>query len=312
MDTRYLKTLVAAVEAGTFSRAAETLHITQSAVSQRIKFLEEHFSQQLLDRSGQRLTLTPAGKQVLNTAKDILQKEKDLLSNLQETARRKCLSLCCTPTFGMAYLPHVLNHFLRIHSDLSDLSFVFFQPQQALQGLQNEEFDLAVIEHRLDQDFSGFSRYSLPDDEMLLVASGQQAIPSENGVVALAALKDFRLYARRDGCSSKELMRQNLETRGLDFEDFPAVVVSDDLRYTIQSVLAGEGVAYLSRALVEGHLESGELAGYRVEGFQHRRGRSVVLLPQKHDDALLAELLESVFAVVSPHWRPQLVTATAI
>jgi len=45
METRYLKTLVATVEEGSFSRAAEVLYITQSAVSQRIKFLEEHFGQ---------------------------------------------------------------------------------------------------------------------------------------------------------------------------------------------------------------------------------------------------------------------------
>ena len=76
METRYLNTLVASVEAGTFSRAAELLHITQSAVSQRIKFLEEHFGQQLLDRSGQRLALTPSGQVVFAKAKDILEKSE--------------------------------------------------------------------------------------------------------------------------------------------------------------------------------------------------------------------------------------------
>ena len=76
METRYLNTLVASVEAGTFSKAAEILHITQSAVSQRIKFLEDHFGQQLLDRSGQRLALTTAGKVVFSKAKDILDKER--------------------------------------------------------------------------------------------------------------------------------------------------------------------------------------------------------------------------------------------
>ena len=68
METRYLNTLVAVVETGTFSKASESLHITQSAVSQRIKFLEEHFGQQLLDRSGQRLALTAAGQLVFNKA----------------------------------------------------------------------------------------------------------------------------------------------------------------------------------------------------------------------------------------------------
>lgn len=307
METRYLNTLIAAVETGTFSKAAELLHITQSAVSQRIKFLEEHFGQQLLDRSGQRLALTPAGQVVFSKARDILDKEKELLNCLQDSASQKRLSLCCTPTFGMAFLPLVLNNFLRRHSDLSDLKFIFLQPSEALRGLRQEEFDLAVIEHRLDQDFSGLDRFSMPDDEMLLIASS--AIPNKEGVVKVDDLRRFRLYARRDGCSSKELMRLNLRNQGFGFGDFAGVVVSDDLRLTLQSVLAGDGIAYMSRALVGNYLESGQLVGLHVEGFEHRRGRSVVMLPRRGDDALLKEFLESLFEVVSPFWRPQLVSA---
>ncbi len=103
-------------------------------------------------------------------------------------------------------------------------------------------------------------------------------------------------------------MRQNLVAQNCDFSDFAGVVVSDDLRFTVQSVLAGDGIAYLSRGLVANHLESGELIGLRVDGFEHRRGRSVLMLPQKSEDPLLKELLESVFEVVSPFWRPQLVS----
>ena len=69
METRYLKTLIAVVDCGSFSKASELLHITQSAVSQRIKFLEEHFGQQLLDRSGSKLVLTTAGGTVLLKAR---------------------------------------------------------------------------------------------------------------------------------------------------------------------------------------------------------------------------------------------------
>jgi DNA-binding transcriptional LysR family regulator len=310
METRYLNTLIAAVDAGTFSKAAETLHITQSAVSQRIKLLEEHFGQQLLDRSGQRLVLTLAGQVVFAKAKDILEKEKELLSCLQESAAHKRLALCCTPTFGMAFLPQVLSSFLRRNSDLSDFKFVFLQPAEALRGLRNEEFDLAVIEHGLDQDFTGFERYAMPDDEMLLVAAATMALPNVDGVIQLADLKECRLFARRDGCSSKELMRKNLLACGFEFADFDGMIVSDDLRFTIQSVMEGAGVAYVSQALVSSYLVSGEMVGFRVAGFEHRRGRSVVMQPQSGDDALVKELLESLFEVVTPLWRPELVKGT--
>jgi DNA-binding transcriptional LysR family regulator len=311
METRYLNTLVASVEAGTFSKAAEILHITQSAVSQRIKFLEDHFGQQLLDRSGQRLALTTAGKVVFSKAKDILDKEKELLFCLQTSNARKRLSICCTPTFGMAYLPQVLNDFLRVHSDMNDLKFIFMQPEEALAGLRHEEFDLAVIEHRLDLDFNGFDRYSMPDDEMLVVAASSMALPTVDGTVKLEELNGMRLFARRDGCSSKELMRKNLSSCGYSFDDFEGVIVSDDLRFTLQSVLAGDGIAYVSQALVSNYLASGELVGLRVQGFDHTRGRSVAVLPQRSEELLLKALLESIFEVVSPFWRPKLVSNSA-
>lgn len=309
METRYLNTLVAAVEAGTFSKAAEMLHITQSAVSQRIKFLEDHFGQQLLDRSGQRLALTPAGQVVFSKARDILDKEKELLHCLEDSAAQKRLSLCCTPTFGMAYLPQVLSSFIKVHSDVHDLKFIFLQPAEALNGLRNEEFDLAVIEHPKDMSLSAFDRYSMPDDEMLVVVNaGSPLAKGGDGVIDVPTLKKSRLFARRDGCSSKEIMRQNLARQSCDFSDFDSVVVSDDLRFTIQSVLNGDGIAYLSKGLVASYLESGKLIGLRVAGFDHSRGRSVVMLPQKKDSELLNELLESIFEVVSPFWRPQLVS----
>jgi DNA-binding transcriptional LysR family regulator len=106
-------------------------------------------------------------------------------------------------------------------------------------------------------------------------------------------------------------MRKNLSTCGYSFDDFEGIIVSDDLRFTLQSVHAGDGIAYVSQALVSDYLASGELVGLRVQGFDHTRGRSVVVLPQRSEDVLLKELLESIFEVVSPLWRPKLVGNSA-
>lgn len=312
METRYLKTLVEVIDKGAFSRAAEALHITQSAVSQRVKFLEEQYGCQLVDRSGPVLQATPAGLLVLDKAREILAKERELVDELQRLDARKRLALCCTPSFGVAFLPEILSAFIGSHTDLHDLKFVFLQPFEALQGLRNEEFDLAVIEHCLDQPFEGFARFPLPDDELLFVLPPTVQLETDDeGLVALEQLRSFRLYARRDGCSSKEMLRSNLACQGLDFSDFGGVFVSDDLHFTVRSVLEGAGVAYLSTAVVHEHLEAGRLVGWRVKGFAHSRGRCAVMLPSRRQDPLLQELLDCVFRIVSPHWRPQLISADA-
>ena len=122
----------------------------------------------------------------------------------------------------------------------------------------------------------------------------------------------FRLFARREGCSSREMLRQNLHRKGYDFGDFEGVLISDDLRLTIESVVAGDGIAFVSRVLVGDHLAAGRLVGCQVDGFEHRRGRSVALLPGRSEDPLVDDLLKCLFQVVSPGWQPQLVRSQVV
>jgi DNA-binding transcriptional LysR family regulator len=307
MQTRYLKTLVAAVDEGSFSRAAQTLNITQSAVSQRIKFLEEQFGCQLIDRSGNRLVMTPAGQLVLAKARDILSKERELLESLRGLNISRRLALCCTPTFGMAFLSRVLNAFLGRHADLADLKFVFLQPAEAVHSLRGETFDLAVIEHSFNMDLTGLDRYVLPDDELVFVAApGCVTVPA-SGEVGCDAISALRLFARRDGCSSKEVMCQLLRQHGRELSSFENVVVSDDLRFTIQAVSSGQGIAFLSKTLVAGNIAAGELVAFHLRGAPQKRGRSALLLPGRQSDPLLNDLLEGLFEVVSPAERPQFI-----
>jgi len=293
METRYLKTLVVAVEAGSFSKAAELLYITQSAVSQRIKFLEERYGYQLLDRSGPVLNPTEVGQMVLEKARSVLEKENELLESLRRYDGAKRLSLCCTPTFGTAYLPEVLNGFMREHTDLADLKFIFHQPDAALRGLEKRDYDLAIIEHCDSLDLAPYVTYTLPQDELVVVSSPAQRLGS---LVEIAQLLPCRLYARKDGCSSKQLLSQNLTALELDFSHFKGVIVSDDLRLTIQTVLDGNGISFLSKSLVRSQLQTGELVASHIVGFNHFRCRTVVLAQESFKNEVVGWFLEALSA----------------
>lgn len=92
----YLETLVEAASLGSFSRAAESLCLTQSAVSKRIRFLEEHYGSPLLDRSGPVIVPTTAGLLVIEKARRLLAIEREL-EHLEVLDRRRGISFCCTP-----------------------------------------------------------------------------------------------------------------------------------------------------------------------------------------------------------------------
>lgn len=293
MDTRYLKTLVATVENGSFSRAAEELHLTQSAVSQRVKFLEERFGHKLLDRSGPQLALTSAGELVMESAQRVLAIQDKLIRDLQRLNSKQHISLCCTPTFGTVYLPGVLNAFMMENSSAVDLKFLFNSPDDAIDGVRTQEFDLAVMEHCCETDLSAFIVCPLPKDELAFVSAPALNLPAPR--IDLDTLLGMRLLTRKDGCSSKRLVRAGLASFSKELEDFNGVLTSDDLHLTCQTVLSGGGVAFMSKDMVKDHLESGRMVAHEVKGFPRERCRSVILNKERVQDKLLRSLVNCIF-----------------
>ena len=296
MDTRYLKTLVTVVETGSFSKAARSLHLTQSAVSQRIKFLEDAFGYSLFDRSGAALLLTTAGEIVLDNARRILDVENSLLSKLKRIKDRQKVSLCCTPTFGTVYLPGVLNRFMLECGALADLKFLLHTPDQALTGLARKEFDLAIVEHCEDADLGMFQTYPLPRDELVFVSAPELGLPSPE--IKLEELFNLYLFARKEGCSSRQLITRGLEERGRSLDDFAGVVTSDDLRLTCQTVLNGGGISFMSKSLVCEYLETGQMVGHYVKGFPHSRCRAIVMEKGREAEPLLRDFARCIFRVM--------------
>lgn len=297
MDTRYLKTLVTVVETGSFSSAARSLHLTQSAISQRIKFLEEAFGHSLFDRSGVALLLTAAGEMVLASARQIVGIEDALRGNLKKVNGRQKVALSCTPTFGTVYLSGVLNRFMHLSGGTpTDLNFLLHNPDHAFEGILNKEFDLAIIEHCKNVDLGMFKTYPLPEDQLVFVASPKLNLTAS--AQSLDSVLGFSLFVQEEGCSSRQLLVRGLEEQGKRLADFASVVTSDDLRLTRQTILAGGGISFMSKSLVCEYLETGQMVEHHVEGFPHSRLRTIVMEKGRENEKLLGDLARCIFNVM--------------
>ncbi len=299
MESIYLKTLCSVLDTGSFSGAAKELNITQSAVSQRVKFIEEHFDATLIDRSGGKLTLTEAGEIVVKKALQILAIEKELADELLSRGSKSRLSLCCTPTFGIVYLPRVLNLFFMANTSDVDFKFIILSPAQALKGVAEHDFDMAVIEHCGALHLAGASVLRLPDDEMTFIASPELRLSAPD--VTLEELQHHRIIARREGCSSRCLLVENLTQFGTGLGGFRSVTIYDDLYLTLQSVVSKRGTAFVSRSLVKDYVRRGEITEHRVPGFRNFRSRSLVFNPERIATPLAASFKDCVLNVFDHH-----------
>ncbi len=275
VESSYLKTFVEVVRAGSFSRAADNLNLTQPGVSRRIKMLEEQYGCELVDRASRVLRPTPAGKLVFEAAETLLGVEQNLMSGLRVLGGKTKISFSCTASFGIAHLPSVLKDFMLACPDSADLKFVFNSPEQILQGIKARSFDLAVMELCEAFDLSEVAAFPLPGDEVLFASAPALGLPSPD--TTLAALFDVPFFVRREGCCSRLLLENNLHAAGHDLREFRKVIVHDDLHLIIQAILDGEGISFLSRDVLQDHLAAGRLVAHRVPGFHHSRQRALVL-----------------------------------
>ena len=146
MQISQINAFLAFAEFESFSLAAETLHITQPAVSKRIRQLEISIKTDLFDRIGKRSILTPNGKAFKPHAERILQELKSYRSELTRQLEEPSgtLTLATSHHIGLHRLPQVLRDF-KIRYPLVDLDLHFMDSEDACVAIANNELELAVV-----------------------------------------------------------------------------------------------------------------------------------------------------------------------
>lgn len=146
MDLASLNAFIAVAETGSFSLAAEQLHLTQPAISKRIATLETQLSVRLFDRLGRDIRLTEAGRALLPRTYQILQTLDDTrraLSNLQGEVTGR-LTLATSHHIGLHRLPPLLRRFTQQHPQVN-LDIHFLDSEVAYEEVLHGKAELAVI-----------------------------------------------------------------------------------------------------------------------------------------------------------------------
>ncbi|WP_297527072.1 LysR family transcriptional regulator [Thiohalobacter sp.] len=146
MDIRNLQAFVRVAESGSFSLAAERLHLTQPAVSKRIAALESGLAHRLFDRMGRRLRLTEAGETLLPRARRILAEFEDARRRLEDLSGEVGghLRLGTSHHIGLHRLPPLLRDFTRRYPE-AQLDLEFLDSEAACEAVAQGRLDLGVV-----------------------------------------------------------------------------------------------------------------------------------------------------------------------
>lgn len=238
-NPRHLRAFVAVVETGSFSAAAEAVHVGQPALSQAVAKLEELVSVRLIERTTRSVRLTPAGEEFLVDARRVLEANERLVRRGSEWAqvRRGRLDLLAIPSVAHRLLPALVREFAKQHGDVT--VDVHDHPDPVLkQRLDRGEGDLAIVTH--GGDAGGHTGLPFLRDRFRVVITAGHPLVRQDMVEA-AQLAGEQLILLRRGTLFRSYMDVALSTLSLRH---PPVEV--DQPATLNGMVeAGMGIALL-------------------------------------------------------------------
>lgn len=269
MDTRQLAAFCEVVERRSFSAAAARLGVTQPAVSQQIRALEERLGTQLLDRSGRRVEPTEAGVRLYRGAQRLLALEEEVLDEVAaEVAGELTGTLAIGASTGPAavVVPLLLCEFQRLHQPVR-VSLEVHDTRTVVELVADRRLELGIVGAAPRHRAVRFE--PLAYDEVVLVCPPAHRFAGRT--VDAAELAAETLVVMQEGAGVRRIVEDELRRLGLRLRDLD-VRLELGLQESVRSaVLAGYGLTFISRAAVESELAAGTLAEARIGGMDGRR-----------------------------------------
>lgn len=288
---RQLKVFEAVARHRSFSRAADELHLTQPAVSTQVRKLEDHAGLPLFEQLGKKIHLTPAGAQMLQCSREIIQKFQEAEEVMAQfkgvSGGRLNVSVISA---GDYFFPRLLVAFAQRHAGVS-LNFGVCNREELLAQLKENVTDLAVMVRPPDDDDTVAEPFA--PHPYVIVAAPTHPL-ARAGRIPMARMVREPFVVREKGSDTWNSMAQAFG------EHLAALNVGMEIRSTEtikQAVMAGMGVSFLSAHTVSRELQGGSLVVLDVQGFPlmlnwyvvHRHGKRLPPVAQAFKAFLLQD-----------------------
>jgi DNA-binding transcriptional LysR family regulator len=253
-----------------FRKAAEELYLTQPAVSLQIKALEEDLGVPLFDRGGSHVTLTPAGKALLDYAEQssrLLHEATHAVAAFTGT-QSGALTLGASTTIAQYVLPRLLSEFCTTHPRVSP-TLTSGNTEEIVRAVEEERIALGFIEgppRRRDLALTPFL-----EDELVLLAPAAHPW-AERAEIAPEELGHAPLLMRERGSGTRHIIELALERQHIRRSSLHVVMELDSTEAIKSAVEAGFGVGFVSRWAIAKDVRFG--SAFRmvsIKGLRFRR-----------------------------------------
>ena len=293
-----LRILRAIVSEGSFKKAADSLYVTQPAVSLQIQNLEKQLEVSLFDRGGRKAQLTEAGHLLLSYCDRILSQCAEACRALDDLHNLKGGSLIvgASQTTGTYLMPRMIGLFRQKYPEVA-VQLQVHSTRRTGWSVANGQIDLAIIGGELPPELNELLQVvPYASDELALV------LPVKHPLSRLTELTKEDLYRLGFVCldaqsTTRKMVDQLLARSGLDVQRLRIEMELNSLEAIKNAVQAGLGAAFVPVVSIDRELAAGTIHRPQVADLQVKRQLKLITHPARYCSRASAAFRQDVLPV---------------
>lgn len=275
MTIRHLKIFLSVCKSNfNTTKAAETLHMTQPAVSLAVKELEEYYGVILFDRIGRRLKITESGQRFFEYSTHIISLFDDMEKGMRDWDTFGVIRIGASITIGSQFLPNYVKAFYNRYPG-TEVKVTISPSEQLEQKILNNELDFALIEG-ISHVPTFVSEEYMEDRLTVICPASGSFYPGQQ--ISIEEFQQQNFLLREHGSGTRETFEQVIASAGFSVTPMWEAMSTTAL---VNAVINGLGIAVLPHRMVIGPIERGLVTAVHVKGLSFKRRFHIIYHKEK-------------------------------
>lgn len=273
LDFRH-ETFLTLCSCGSYTKTADLLHITQPAVSQHIKYLEEYYGCKLFDSRYRKLSLTHQGERLKEFAMTIFSDTKHFKDTLLlENNEKIQFNFGATLSIGEYVMPDILSNLFVRYPNL-EVHMLVSNTQILLDRLNNGELDFIIVEGQFDKSLYDSTLFSLEKFIAVCSKDSKYAYGTNN----FDEIIESRIILREKGSGTREIFENILHKHNYTIDAFKQMIEIGNMSVIKKLVSNNLGITFLFEVVAKQEIDNGILELIHLPNFNEQREFNFVML----------------------------------